>query len=433
MDKMRTDSNRQMVKLLLSTVTGNFGSGMLSFIIGLLILKNTDSALSFGISQIIGPLVSLILLPFTGSLVDKFDRKKIIVMAQCLSIVSLLIYALFLFFDGPEHLIYTYILLIFLRISDQFLSTATIASVINIVTEEHIQKVKSLQQSLVSLTLVVSPIAAAFLYDILPLATIVLAEIGLEIVTILIILSINFHFLSPEESSGQADTHEPEPGIFLLFKEGLTFIFTMKNLVFAVLFSMLINFMLGAVNVGLPYMQINVLHFSNYVYGWTEALISLGMILSGIVLSVSKESRYPLHRSWQMINVIGILLLVFGLLLSSGAEQIYAIIIVSVFNLLLGIVVTQANVPVSIWMTKQIPKHYQGRVFNIINTGAQLLAPLGILLFSVLFEYFDAFTIFIAAGAVMLAVTLLYPLLFRVNLKENILSASGDTPLQAGQ
>ncbi|WP_162551290.1 MFS transporter [Paenibacillus tepidiphilus] len=424
-------SNRQMIKLLLSTVTGNFGSGILSFVIGLLILKHTDSALSFGISQIIGPLVSLILLPVTGSIVDKFDRKKIIVAAQCLSIASLLVYALFISLDGPEQLIYTYLLLVLLKISDQFLSTASTASVVHMVMEEHIQKVKSLQQSLASLTLVFSPIVAAFLYDALPLTYIVLAEIGLEVITILFIVSINFRFTAPGESPVQ---EQPEnTGILVLFKEGLTFIFQAKQLVFAVLFSMVINFMLGAVNVGLPYMQIQVLHFSNYVYGWTEALLSLGMILSGVVLSMSRESRHPLHLSWLMINVIGLLMLVFGSLLGNGFEQTVLIVIVCLFNLSLGLVVTWANVPVVIWMTKQIPTQYQGRVFNIINTGAQLLAPLGVLLFALLFDYVAGYWVFIGAGAVILMISLLYPLVFKMNLKDNTLSVAKDVSVQPGQ
>ncbi len=48
------------------------------------ILKKTESALNFGISQIIGPLVALVLLPFVGGVVDKYNKNIVIVIAQLL-------------------------------------------------------------------------------------------------------------------------------------------------------------------------------------------------------------------------------------------------------------------------------------------------------------------------------------------------------------
>jgi hypothetical protein len=81
--------------------------------------------------------------------------------------------------------------------------------------------------------------------------------------------------------------------------------------------------------------------------------------------------------------------------------------------------ITWVNVPITVWMTKEIPKHYQGRVFNILNTGAQLLTPLGILFFSALFDHSNNYSIFMISGFIILLITLTYPLLFKINLKEN--------------
>lgn len=72
MEERMKQSQQQVFKFLLSMLTGNLGSSILTFIIGLLILKSTDSAIQFRISQVIGPLVSLLLLPFTGSIIDTF-------------------------------------------------------------------------------------------------------------------------------------------------------------------------------------------------------------------------------------------------------------------------------------------------------------------------------------------------------------------------
>ncbi|STY43475.1 H+ Antiporter protein [Listeria grayi] len=112
MEDHAKQSQQQVFKFLLSMLTGNLGSSILTFIIGLLILKSTDSAIQFGISQVIGPLVALLLLPFTGSMIDKFDKKKVLIAAQFLSIGSLAVYSILIYFQGFDNLIYTYVLLI---------------------------------------------------------------------------------------------------------------------------------------------------------------------------------------------------------------------------------------------------------------------------------------------------------------------------------
>ena len=157
------ESRKQMIKLILTTITGNFGSSILSFIIGLLILKKTESALNFGISQIIGPLVALVLLPFVGGVVDKYNKKIVIVIAQLFSIVSLILYALSLNSNTETNLINTYMLLICLRVADQFLNNSFSSSTKKLVCEEHIQKVKSFEQMASSGVYIISPILAVFL------------------------------------------------------------------------------------------------------------------------------------------------------------------------------------------------------------------------------------------------------------------------------
>lgn len=252
----------------------------------------------------------------------------------------------------------------------------------------------------------------------------------LELITIGILLSINFNLFNNAVSSEEGSKYEGS--LLSLFREGISYIIKTNKLIFALIFSMLVNFVFGAVNVGLPFLQINVLQLSNTVYGVTEAIFSLKMILSGIYLSISKSSPYPLYSSWRMINIIGLLLFIFGLSLSLISGKIYVILIVGIFNLLMGIAITWVNVPVTTWMTTQIPKNYQGRVFNIMNTGAQLLSPLGMLTFSLLFDHFNAYIIFLTAGLMTLTITILYPLVFKISLKEDIIS-NDDASMQLKQ
>lgn len=73
-------------------ITSDLGSEILTFAIGLLILNETESAFNFGLSQLIGPLISFILLPVKGAIIDKYNKKIVLTLSQILSLVALVIF-----------------------------------------------------------------------------------------------------------------------------------------------------------------------------------------------------------------------------------------------------------------------------------------------------------------------------------------------------
>lgn len=405
------ESRKQMIKLIMTTITGNFGSSILSFIIGLLILKKTESALNFGISQIIGPLVALVLLPFVGGVVDKYNKKIVIVIAQVFSIVSLILYALSLNSNAETNLINTYMLLICLKVADQFLNNAFASSVKKLVCEEYIQKVKSFQQIASSGVYIISPILAVFLLSKLELIHFVLLEAVIEFITILIVLFINFNLIKTERIE-----NNEEKNVLKLFVEGIRYMKDKEVLVFIISFAMFINFFFASVSVGLPYVLINEIKISDYLYGFINAAFPVAIIVSSIILSMMKDILYPLEFSFKWIRGTAGILIFLGVALLFKHSNISYFIIFMIFAFGVNFVGNFANTPMFVWFTKAIPHEYQGRVFSIIETGCQLLNPLGILFYSILFDNFKSSYIFIFSGLVLL-VLVFVPYILKVDLK----------------
>ena len=399
------ESRKQLIKLIMTTITGNFGSSILSFIIGLLILKKTESALNFGISQIIGPLVALILVPFVGAIVDKYNKKIVIVIAQTFSIVSLLLYALSLNSNAETNLINTYLLLICLKVADQFLNNAFASSVKKVVCEEYIQKVKSFQQIASSGVYIISPILAVFLLTKLELIHFVLLEAVIEFITILIVLFINFNLIKTEVTE-----NNEEKKVLHLFVEGIKYIKDKKILVFIIFFAMFINFFFASVSVGLPYVLINEIKLSDYLYGFVNAAFPVAIIVSSIILSMMKDIEFPLEFSFKWMRGT------VGFLLFFKHSNISYFIIFMIFAFGFDFVANFANTPMFVWFTKAIPNEYQGRVFSLIETGCQLLNPLGILFYSILFDNFRSSYIFIFSGLVLL-VLVFVPYILKIDIK----------------
>ncbi|MGM9886860.1 MAG: MFS transporter [Lactococcus sp.] len=410
-----TTAKKQIIKIILSTITGNLGVSILSFIIGLLILSKTNSAFLFGTSQIIGPIVALLLLPFTGAVIDKYNKQKVIIYAQLFSILGLFIYSLSIVFNYKDsYFIMICILLVFLRIAEQFLNNAYTASVVHFVDKKNIQKLKSIQQLTNALITIISPIFGALIFNHISLIYLIAIEIILEFITIIIIKSVDFNFNVNVNAIGNENSEK----IFELFKNGVNFVRNSKLLIFAITFSMLMNFLFGIVTVGLPFLQITVLHLSNTSYGITESLFSIGMIASSIYMSMATESKMPLFKSWKMIILISINLFLLGIFLSFFSNSLYFFILISIFNLSTGVYITFANLPITVWMTNEVPEEYQGRVFNIMNTGAQVLSPLGILVFSIILNKSNIYYVFMVSGLLSLLVSLTYPFISKINLKE---------------
>ncbi|BFT66807.1 MFS transporter [Parvimonas parva] len=405
------ESRKQMIKLIMTTITGNFGSSILSFIIGLLILKKTESALNFGISQVIGPLVALVLVPFVGAVVDKYNKKIVIVIAQLFSIVSLLLYALSLNSNAETNLINTYMLLICLKVADQFLNNAFASSVKKVVCEEYIQKVKSFQQIASSGVYIISPVLAVFLLTKLELIYFVLLEAVIEFITILIVLFINFNLIKTEVT----ENYE-EKKVLKMFVEGIKYIRNKEVLVFIIFFAMFINFIFASVSVGLPYVLINEIKISDYLYGIVNATFPVAMIVSSIILSMMKDIESPLEFSFKWIRGTAGVLLFLGIALLFKLSTFSYFIVFVIFAFGVNFVGNFVNTPMFVWFTKAVPHEYQGRVFSIIETGCQLLNPLWILFYSILFDNFKSSYIFIFSGLVLL-VFVFVPYILKVDLK----------------
>jgi MFS family permease len=92
----------QMLRILIIKFAGTFGSAMLSFAIGLYILRRTGSALSMGVSLITGPLATVLLTPLVGYIVDTMKHKRIMVLAQIATSITLVAFAL-IFRVWPQH------------------------------------------------------------------------------------------------------------------------------------------------------------------------------------------------------------------------------------------------------------------------------------------------------------------------------------------
>lgn len=407
----KKNKNFSKLLLLLGNSIGQLGSSILSFVLGLYILKKLNCSIFFySLSQIIGPLVAIFLLPILGSAIDKYNKNKIIRFSQFLSAISLF---LFIITSRKIQIEYIHIigLLIILKLSDQILSTSLNSSTINIVDEEDIQSFRAHLQIIQAISMVLSPIIAVFIIDKFALIGILLIEMFMELLVLVIYWKVDFN------KNTKKEVNESQ-SLLILFKDGIDFIFKYKKIVFGLAFVLVVNFILGIVNIGLPFVEIKILNLSSKNYALNDSIFAIGLLIGSLISSKIKSQK-TLNIARNSISLISLVTFVLGLLLTLELTKNSWSIILAGYFLIIGISITICNILLSSWSILNIPQEFQGRVFSILNTLTQVSLPLSMLLFGYLFEIISVYGVFIGAGIFLLLFTIGIPSLFKINLKND--------------
>lgn len=405
------NKNFSKLLLLLGNSIGQLGSSILSFVLGLYILKKLNCSVFFySLSQIIGPLVAIFLLPILGSAIDKYNKNKIIRFSQFLSAISLF---LFIITSRKIEIEYIHIIgmLIILKLSDQILSTSLNSSTINIVDEEDIQSFRAHLQIIQAVSMVLSPIIAVFIIDKFALIGILLIEMFMELLVLVIYWKVDFN------KNTKKEVNESQ-SLLILFKDGIDFIFKYKKIVFGLAFVLVVNFILGIVNIGLPFVEIKILNLSSKNYALNDSILAIGLLIGSLISSKIKSQK-TLNIARNSISLISLVTFVLGLLLTLELTKNSWSIILAGYFLIIGISITICNILLSSWSILNIPQEFQGRVFSILNTLTQVSLPLSMLLFGYLFEIISVYAVFVGAGIFLLLFTIGIPSLFKINLKND--------------
>lgn len=277
----------QTIKILILKFAGTFGSSMLSFAIGLYILHRTGSALSMGVTLVTGPVVSLLLTPFVGYVVDTMNHRRIMLSAQVVTSVVLVAFGLVFRVWPAQYYAELIALIIVLQVTDNFLSTTLTASLVQLFEGSELQRVNSLNQSITSLAAFLAPLIGAWLYTLVAIDTFAYVEVLFELTALVAILLLKFRLVT------QPATPQPRESVLNNFKTGFAYVKNQKLILTIMISSAAVNFLFAAMNVGLPYLLIQTLKLSNQQYGWSIPALPLACSAAAFCWRPSPSAPTP--------------------------------------------------------------------------------------------------------------------------------------------
>lgn len=348
--------------------TGQFvsliGSGLTGFALGVWVFMETGAVTPLALVVLFNTLPHLIIAPFAGALVDRWDRRTAMILSDSGAAVCTAVIAFLLYTESLE--IWHIYLTSFASSSfSTFQWPAYSASTTLLVPKRHLTRAAGMVQTAQSASNILSPIIAGIL-----IVTIrIWGILALDFITFLfaLVTLLLIRIPRPEISA------EGQKGRGSLLREvayGMTYIRDRPGLLALLMFFAGINLVLCSFYVLFVPM---VLSFSSpAVLGTLQSAEGVGMLLGGLFLSVWGGPKRRVN------GVLG-----FGLL--GGAATIFIgvrpdALLIAVANLVSAFSIPLINgCSQAIWQVKTAPD-VQGRVFSVRRAIAWSTTPVSYLL-----------------------------------------------------
>ena len=331
------------------------------------------------LEKVIGVLFNL----FGGVIADSFKRKKIIIGTNFLSGAACIVLSLI---SKEQWLVYAIVITnVILAFMSAFSGPSYKAFTKEVVKEDSISKLNSLLETTSTVIKVTIPMVAIFLYNILGVRGVLLLD-GLSfLMAALLIL-----FVTPVNEEVDKKEEMTISGVFNDLKVGFKYVYSHKPIFIIIILSALVNFVLAAYNLLLPYSSQMFEGISDRLYGsfLTAQAIGgfLGSILSGFVNRSLSSRRLLLFSACS-----GLMLMLTAPLYFIFHNLIILIFSPALFSLFLSIF----NIQFFSIVQRDVDNEFLGRVFGIIFSVAILFMPLGTVFFSVVLNPNNTFNIFI--------------------------------------
>lgn len=354
--------------ILSGHVVSLLGSALGSFALGVWVYERTRSATLFGLIAFTAGTATVLMTPLAGSLVDRFDRRRLLLLCEAGSGVMTLLMALG-FYTSRLEVWHVYPIVAVMVGFYTLQGLALNAAVSTFVPREHLTRISGIAQASSAITQIVGPLLAGVLIGRIGYHGVVLIDGVSFFAGFLALLAVRIPGL-PVPVEGEGHAEEERRSLLRDAAFGWRYIRERSGLFSLLILFTVSNFSLGFVQVLLTPL---VLSFGTAAdLGSVSAVGSAGALLGGIALSIWGGPRL---RVW---GVLGGLLVQALILFAGGARPSVPLVAFAACAFLFASpIVNGCNQ--AIWQSK-VPLGAQGRVFAMRGVVAALALPLSSLI-----------------------------------------------------
>ncbi len=341
-------------------------SSILQIAIVWYLTQQTGSAAIITLSTLSGYLPRAVLGMFTGVFIDRYDRKKIMILSDTvIALAALMMSAVALWTELPVWLI---LLVLCIRsIGAAFHSPSLNAIIPTIVPKEELARCAGFLQGFESVSLILSPALAAVLFNVWNLSTIVLLDVVGAAVAITIVLFMRIPSNQTSETTGRVRIWQDT-------KEGFAVLRREKGMMAIMVISSLYAFIYFPI--GSLYPLITMTYFGGSIAdsSLVEIVFSSGTLIGALVLGWIGKKIHKVIAIAASIGIYGVGAMLTGLLAPDGMR------VFIVLSAIMGLTIPFFYGLRTAIFQSRIPNEYLGRVLSLAYSVSMFAAPLGLLM-----------------------------------------------------
>ena len=412
-------------------------SSVVSFAVIFWLSVQTGSAQVLALATISSLLPQLVLGLFTGVLIDRWDRKRTMIVADMYIALLTAVMAV-LFYMGAAEIGLIYALLALRSIGSAFHMPAMEASVPLLAPKSELMRVAGINNMIFSVSTIGAPAIAAIFISALDMTWVLMFDVlgALIACTSLLFVKIpnpwdkknaeisldNSQFLagktaafqineedineSSNETSGKTNITQTEFKRFLTeLNQGLHEILKRPGLMWMFIFTIFASLAMVPISTLFPLMTLDHFAGDTYKMSMVEIAWGVGMLIGGGIMSLPKFKFNNVLLINSMYVILGMTFAFSGLTPAGG---FYAFVGFTLIGGISGAIFWGAF---TVLLQKSLDSSVLGRVFSIHNSLIMIPAMFSLIATGYIADYIGITNAFIISGAMLVFIGLLSPFL----------------------
>ena len=375
-------------------------SAILQMAIIFYLTEKTGSAMVLSMASLVGFLPYAVFGPAIGVLVDRHDRKKIMIGADLIIAAAGAVLAIVALYT--ELSVWMVMVVLFIRsIGTAFHSPALNAVTPLLVPEEQLTKCAGYSQSVQSISYIISPAAAALLYSVWKLNAIIAIDVLGAVIASITVAIVSIPKLGDQVQS-------LKPNFLREMKEGIVALRQNKGLFALLLLGTLYTFVYMPINALFPLISMEYFNGTPVHISITEIAFASGMLVGGLLLGRLGNFEKRVLLITGSFLIMGASLAVSGLLPPSGFVIFVACCAV------MGLSVPFYSGVQTALFQEKIKPEYLGRVFSLTGSIMSFAMPIGLILSGFFADRIGVNHWFLLSGILIIGIAIVCPMITEI-------------------
>lgn len=378
-----------ITRLLFAQTVSLLGSSIVQYAIIWYITLTTSSGMMLMISTTCGFLPQVFISLFAGAWIDRYDRKKMIMLSDSVIAISTLALAI-TFLMG-----HTYMWLLFVALAIRSAGTGIQTPAVNaiipqIVPQEQLMRINGINSTLSSIMMFLSPVISGVILSLSTLEMTLFIDVITAIIGVGITSTVCVRPYKKEGLRISSNLEDIKNG-FMYLKENW---FVKRLLIYQIIILFLIS-----PSAFLTPLLVNRT-FGPEVWRLTasEMTYSLGMVLGGLLIASWGGFKNKIN-TWMLAGTV------YGMLMM-GLGMIPAFFLYLICNTIIGITAPCYNAPIVVTIQEKVSSDMHGRIFSFMQIATSCALPLGMIVFGPLADIIRVQWILVGAGIAIVFISL---------------------------